>query len=664
MSGSRIRRVSMRARAAWLLVGLIGLMCASGPAAAIKPILVFHDPSIQQISVSPTGTWVVGVLRHGEAHGISAQRPGDGVTYPIFASRDRIVGLTWVGPDSVYVSWASDRWSRRFGGVIRLRTEGGVIFGDELRLGSRGELVSGLPDEDEVVLWAEWERDRSNVYRTTVDRLTLTASLGRSNSRDAEEVERVASVRKPVARWVTDMQGRVRAYVSRTWDEGPQIVVGHRSDASDGWDEVWRSDDLDQEEIVPVGFTAGGSRLIVTAYAGRNTRGLHELDPATGAFGDVLFARPDVDVTGALFDHARSGVIAAEYVLGGQVRYAYLEGYAERHLAGVKAHVDGDGVAVTSSSLDHRYFILLETGPRNPGTFYFFAKESGFWAKVGERLVGVSADDLVDCRSIFAHATDGTRVEGFLTLPHSRTGSRPPLVVLPHGGPIGVADGATFDPLPQYLALLGFAVLQVNYRGSGGYGKEFMEAGLGQWGQAIEDDIDAVVQAVVDEGSIDPDRMCIVGGSYGGYSALMSAIRRPERYRCVATLNGVTDIPLMFQGSEWSHTEYWVERMRSLVGGDPESDYDALAALSPVYHVGELAAPVLIAHGTRDRRVDVEHAHRLRAMLEAHGKPYDWLLVGGGEHSPTATEWVRYAIRLAGFLQQHIGPTERHTPRR
>jgi dipeptidyl aminopeptidase/acylaminoacyl peptidase len=299
--------------------------------------------------------------------------------------------------------------------------------------------------------------------------------------------------------------------------------------------------------------------------------------------------------------------------------------------------------------------VLLTYGPRNPGTYFYYAKPSAAWVRLADRIEGVTAEQLLPSRSIVADSSDGTRVEGFLTLPGPQSGPGPyPLLVIPHGGPIGVSDGASFDPLAQYMALSGIAVLQVNYRGSAGYGKRFLEAGLREWGRGIEDDIDAVARAAIATESVDDARVCIAGGSYGGYSALISAIRYPDRYRCAATINGVTDIPLMFQGSDWSMSAHGRRVMAERVG-DPEQEFQSQFDVSPVYRVSELHVPVFIAHGKRDERVDPEHAYRLRSMLEAHGKPFEWMVVEGGRHAPTPHEWVRYADALRKFVLRHIG---------
>jgi dipeptidyl aminopeptidase/acylaminoacyl peptidase len=247
-------------------------------------------------------------------------------------------------------------------------------------------------------------------------------------------------------------------------------------------------------------------------------------------------------------------------------------------------------------------------------------------------------------------SSDGLEIESFFTLPESED---VPLVVMPHGGPFGIADERTYDPTVQFLAFSGWAVLQVNYRGSAGYGRAFLEAGKQQWGTGIEDDIEAAVRHVVAQGWVDPDRVCIFGGSYGGYSALMSAIRYPERYRCAATFAGVTDIPLMFSTSDWASNTVLTAMQRDIIG-DPDTQYEALRDLSPVFRVDEIGVPVLVAHGRWDERVDIDHAYRLKMMFDLHGQPLELHVLETGHGFASSELAGAFHEKLLDFLERSV----------
>jgi dipeptidyl aminopeptidase/acylaminoacyl peptidase len=226
---------------------------------------------------------------------------------------------------------------------------------------------------------------------------------------------------------------------------------------------------------------------------------------------------------------------------------------------------------------------------------------------------------------------------------------------LPHGGPLGVRDSRQFDPLVQYIATWGIAILQVNYRGSSGYGQKFLEAGYREYAKGIEDDIEAAVELVTTKGLVDSDRMCVAGMSYGGYSALISVMRRPDRYLCTATVAGISDVPLFLNSTGMTRTEEGRDALEKYIG-DPETEYERLVSISPAYRADEIEIPVLIVHGTEDRRVDVEHAYRLKTMLKAHGKRYSWYLLKGAGHSPTNRQWLEVARVLSLFVDDYLHP--------
>lgn len=467
-------------------------------------------------------------------------------------------------------------------------------------------------------------------------------------------LEVVAAVEVPARYWVTDRRGVVRAALVVEGEEEAWRSLRYRSGQKDSWREVWRGRGR-EDDFWPIGITDDDQHLVVIAYGDHDTRGVYEFDPASGELTREIIRRPNVDLIDVVLDYGGEP-IAAVYEEAGRREYVYFESFREKYLPEnslPKAKELGPGsVEVVSSSRDHRFLALRVQGARQPGVFYFYDKQEQKLTQLAEVNPRLKPADLADVEALEVAASDGTRLEAYLALPDRPDGTLPPLVVYPHGGPIGIRDFGGFDPVTQYFANGGLAVLRVNYRGSGGYGRSFEAAGQREWGRGIEDDIDGVVQRVVEGGAVDANRMCIVGGSYGGYSAVMSAIRHPERYRCAATLNGVTDLPLLIAHD--SLDPRLRERMVEIVG-DPESEFERMMEVSPVYHVEDLRAPVLIVNGALDLRVDPEHSYRLQAMLEAYGKPYEWLEIPQMGHCPTSEEWVKVAEALRWFVQCHLG---------
>jgi len=348
-------------------------------------------------------------------------------------------------------------------------------------------------------------------------------------------------------------------------------------------------------------------------------------------------------------------VLTAVYEEDGLRRFHYFDPFSDRFQRSLEHAFPGQSVAITSSSRDSRYFSVVVSSPRNAGSFYILDTETRVADLVDSMMPWLDPNEMADARALEVTAADGTKIEAFLTIPVDSKGKAPPLLVLPHGGPYGVRDSRRFDPLVQYIASWHIAVLQVNFRGSAGYGRSFLEAGYRERAKGIEDDIEAAVKRVVDEGLVDGTRMCIGGMSYGGYSAIISAIRNPDRYLCAVTISGVSDLPLQLHSTGLWKTEEGRKELEK-VYGDPTTEYEQLIAISPAYRADEIEIPVLIVHGTEDLRVDVEHAYRLKAMLEAHGKPYSWYLLNGARHSPTNKEWLAVARTLGLFVADYLHP--------
>ena len=243
------------------------------------------------------------------------------------------------------------------------------------------------------------------------------------------------------------------------------------------------------------------------------------------------------------------------------------------------------------------------------------------------------------------------------------------MVVMPHGGPHDVRDRRQYDPFVQYLASWGFAVLQPNFRGSTGYGLEFQEAIKKEWARGIEDDIDAAVEHAMSMPEIDGDRLCIIGTSYGGFSALASVVRHKDRYRCAISINGASDIPLLYDSSDMGDSKRVMEFYEEYVG-DLETEREKLVAVSPAYAVAGIEAPVFMIYGTEDRRVDPDHSHRMLLMLETYGKEHDSLAIEKMRHSPRRLEWIHHCASretkpdTVPDAHRGVRPRSRHRDRR
>jgi dipeptidyl aminopeptidase/acylaminoacyl peptidase len=288
---------------------------------------------------------------------------------------------------------------------------------------------------------------------------------------------------------------------------------------------------------------------------------------------------------------------------------------------------------------------------RSPGDVYVFDNENKHAAHVISRRSWFDPAQMASVKQVELKARDGLALSGLLTTPKGGSGKSMPMVVMPHGGPYGIQDQWRFDDDAQVLAAAGYAVLQVNYRGSGGYGDSFVQAGRREWGGKMQDDVTDATRWAIEQGVADPSRICIYGASYGGYSALMGVAREPALYKCAAGYVGVYDLPLMHttgdiqkRGSGESYLRDWV--------GAPES----LDKVSPTRLASRIKVPVFLAAGGEDERAPQVHSERMEKALREAGVPVESLYYKTEGHGFYEEAHKReYYSRLLAFLSRSLG---------
>jgi dipeptidyl aminopeptidase/acylaminoacyl peptidase len=287
----------------------------------------------------------------------------------------------------------------------------------------------------------------------------------------------------------------------------------------------------------------------------------------------------------------------------------------------------------------------------DPGALYVYHPAEKRMDQLSEQRPLIDFRHLATSRAVTYTARDGTAIRAYLTLPRGRGETGLPLIVMPHGGPYGIRDSQSYDDWVQLLANRGYAVLQPNYRGSGGYGEAFEKLGDGQIGRKMQDDLDDGMDWAVVQGIADKARVCVVGGSYGGYAALWAVLRNPERYRCAASWAGVTDWDSILRYDRKFFTARGGRKWRARIEGAGGFDLDTV---SPYRLAHTLTRPVLIAQGTEDTVVPPFQYHRFRkAAAAAKVKPVELLLEGEGHSFRRPENEEKWYNALTAFLAQH-----------
>ncbi|WP_288130362.1 S9 family peptidase [Microbulbifer sp.] len=319
---------------------------------------------------------------------------------------------------------------------------------------------------------------------------------------------------------------------------------------------------------------------------------------------------------------------------------------------GLKKAFQGYHINFTSFTRDGKTGVLQVSGDRLPGDFFLVdmaSKKVDFLLSSAEWL---DPDNLNPMRAEHFESSDGLRISTYLTFPaNTEDSGKLPMVVMPHGGP-HARDFWGYTRDAQILSQNGYLVLQVNFRGSTGFGDHFLDAGKNQWGGNIQRDIAEAVKWAVAEGHADPERVCIYGASFGGYSALMNPIRYPDLYQCAAGYVGVYDLELLYKEGDVRRRDRGIAYLSDTVGQDQEH----MRANSPLYHTDKLNLPLFIIHGEEDERAPVAHAEALLEKLEENGKPAQSLIVkheGHGFYNEDNRKLLY--TQLLGFLDTHIG---------
>lgn len=509
-------------------------------------------------------------------------------------------------------------------------------------------IIDLLPAEPGRVLFERFD-DRGKLV---VHRLDVSSPAAILKIQHLQSKARLNTSVSNDVRWFTDGRGELRAAMTRNDDS---YALLHGKGAT--FTEVLRLGEGDGFQ--PLQLSYGGDLIYGLSDEGREQRDLVVFDPASRSVTRTIFSKPGVDVHSVVLDERRTPT-AVRYYEGGRLATEYFDEGARAVARQLQDAFPNRNVAVIERSVDGRQLILWVESSDHPASLYHMDLDARRASLVSDTRPDLSGYTFAPASVLSVKGSDGLAIEAFLTLPPG-TGKRP-LVVMPHGGPIGVADRLHFNHEVQFIASLGYAVLQVNFRGSDGYGKAFREAGHRGYGTLIEDDIDAAIKAALAAYPLDENRMCALGASYGGYSAMVSTIRAPGRFRCAVSSSGVSDRALFFTASDSGRTAKVRAEMERVIG-NPNDDLAAMQANSPLYRYRDLQVPVMLVHGREDFRVDFEHTRRLVRMLNlASRPPVVMAFIGEGhgldEIANIDTAWTG----IAGFLGQHLGPGSTAAP--
>ncbi len=617
------------------VAGLLTATLLAGTPAAAQQIPLrdfFKNPVETGHQLSPDGKWISYLAPYENRMNIHVKPVTGGEARRITAETARdIAGYFWKGNDRLL-------YAKDFGGdenfhIVSVDREGKNLKDLTPFEKVKADIIDDLKDHQTDILISHNKRDAKvfDVYRIN----TLTG-----------ETKMVAENPGNITGWKTDHDGKLR--LARTTD-GVNTTMLYRASEAKSFKPVLTTNF--RESVEPLFFTFDNKKVYVNSNRGRDKSAIVILNPENGKEEQVLFEHPEVDVGGLAYSKKRKVLTTIMYTTWKNER-KFLDKESEAMYKAVQSKLPGYDIAFSSTNKAEDTFIIATYSDKTRGKRYIYEKTGDKLTQIADISPWLPENQLADMKSIKYTSRDGLTIHGYLTLPKGKEAKNLPVVVNPHGGPWH-RDVWRFNPEVQFLANRGYAVLQMNFRGSTGYGRKFWEASFKQWGKTMQDDITDGVQWLIKEGIADPKKVAIYGGSYGGYTTLAGITFTPDLYAAAVDYVGVSNL-FTFLKTIPPYWKPYLEMLHEMVG-DPEKDKELLAAASPVMHVDKIKTPLFIAQGAKDPRVNIAESDQMVEALKKRGIEIEYLVKQNEGHGFRNEEnRFEFYEAMERFLAKHI----------
>jgi dipeptidyl aminopeptidase/acylaminoacyl peptidase len=591
----------------------------------------FRNPEKSGFQVSPDGNSISFVQPYQNRLNVFVQPRAGGEAVRVTGETERDVAqYFWKGPRRIIYlkDFAGDENFH----IVSVDADGGNLVDLTPFAKVRAEIIDDRADDDDEMIVGLNRRDPQvfDAYRLDLKTNELTL---------------VAENPGNITGWVTDHAGRIRVAVAT---DGVNTSLLHRVEEQAPFETVITTNF--KQQVAPLFFDFDDKRLFASSNIDRDKSAIVLLDPATAKEESVVFQHPEVDVSGLAWSRKRKVLTEVQFMTWKRER-KFFDAEMKAVYDDLEKLLPGYEIDLQSTDKNEGIFVVAAWNDRTQGVRYLYEAAAKKLTKLAEIAPWLDEKQLVEMKPITYQARDGLTIHGYLTLPRGG-GKNLPLVVNPHGGP-WERDVWGYNPELQFLANRGYAVLQMNFRGSTGYGRAFWEASFKQWGRKMQDDVSDGVHYAISEGIADRKRVCIYGGSYGGYATLAGLAFTPELYACGVDYVGVSNLFTFMK----TIPPYWKPMLDMIyeMVGNPETDKALLAAASPVMHADNIRAPLLIAQGAQDPRVNVEESNQMVAALRARGIPVEYLVKENEGHGFQNEEnRFEFYETMERFLAQHL----------
>lgn len=629
----------------WLLMlmAVLVVWLACGPASATPALEVYaRAPEVGLMRLSPSGQRFAFISIQGDAKRLFVRQVGGEALAVENFGDVNVWQVDWAGDNQVVALVSRPEG---VGKAVRERSDAIVL---NLKTGKTFRVFAGRSDvQDEIAGYSgvrQVEGRWFGYFRGVSQGVQPELGLYRVDLLSGA-IRRLAASNGRTAEWIIGQDGSI---VARVEYDSPSQELRLLAGATGDQVLYRKARAMGQVAFQGLGRTPG--TVLVRDSTGDEDV-YSEISLANGATKELPQSE---DVEGLIYDPLTN------LLIGGRLPRnrgdLYFDPGLQARYDAARGAFPGKQVWIVSRDAGFDRLLAYTNGDRDAGTYWLVDGSPARTTRLVDVNPAIGPSDLGETRMVSYRAQDGLQMEGVLTLPPGRDPNALPLVLMPHGGPIGVEDGLGYDWWAQALASRGYAVFQPNFRGSSGYGAAFRKAAFGQWGRKMQTDLSDGVTALASQGVVDPKRVCIFGGSYGGYTALAGVTLQNGIYRCAISVSGLFDLgqrlaelgdPKSFASPQARFEQL---AMGASWGGDP-----ALKQISPVYHADKASAPILLIHGKDDSVIPVSQSEHMAAALQKAGKPYDFIVMDG-DH------WLSQQKTRVETLQATVAFLERWNP--
>jgi len=569
----------------------------------------FKDPEKASYRISPNGQMIIFRAPHMGRMNVFVQKLGDTAAMPITHETERsIYNAFWESDDRII--YTKDIGGNENMHVLSVKPDGSGLTDHTPFEKVRADVVDILEEKPDELLIQHNQRNPQifDVY------LLNTAT---------NEMKMVAENPGNISGWVTDHDGKIRAAVT---SDGVNTSLLYREKEDAEFKTVLTTSF--KETMSPVIFTFDNKNLFCLSNLGRDKIALVEFDPVTAKEVRIIYENPDADISGADYSKLRK-VLTVAYYETDKLQKHFLDTETEQIDNKIKAQIPDYQFNINYKSKDETKLLVYVSSDRYFGGYYLYDVKSGGLSKLADFKPWLNEQNMAEMKPVSYISRDGLSIQGYLTLPKGVKPEKLPVVINPHGGP-WARDSWGFNPEIQFLANRGYAVFQMNFRGSTGYGRKFWESSFKQWGRTMQNDISDGVKWLISEGIADSSRIAIYGASYGGYATLAGITLTPELYCCAVDYVGVANM-FTFMKTIPPYWELGRQMFYEMIG-DPEKDSLLLAEVSPVFHADRIRCPLLVAQGANDPRVNINESNQMVEALKSRGVTVEYMVKDNEGH--------------------------------